>query len=54
MKKKLSKVCVLKQYIPCEQESSDSEKVVECMKCNELMKTMAFGIFVCSYSYRYI
>ena len=46
IKKKLSKVCMFKEYIPCEQESFDSEKVVECLKCKELMKTMTFGNFV--------
>ena len=34
------------QYIPSEKESFDSEKVVECVKCSELMKTMTFGNFV--------
>ena len=46
MKKKLSKVCMLKEYITYEQESFDSEKVVECVKCIELMKTMTFVNFV--------
>ena len=46
MKKKLSKVCMLKECIPCEQESFDSEKVFEYVKRNELMKTMTFGNFV--------
>ena len=52
MKKKLSKVCMSKEYIPW-QESFDSKKVVECGKCNELMKTMTFGLHVCSYLKRY-
>ena len=46
MKKKLSQVCMLKEGIACEQESFGSEKVVECVKCNELMKTRTFGNFV--------
>ena len=46
MKNKLTQVCMLKEYIPHEQEIFGSEKVVECVKCNELMKTMPFGNFV--------
>ena len=44
MKKKLSKVCMLKEY--CEQESFGSENVIECVTCIELMKTITFGNFV--------
>ena len=54
MKKKLSKVCMSKEYMSCEQECFDSEKVVVCVKCNDLMKTMTLVTLSCSYSYRYI
>ena len=37
---------MLKECIPSEQETFGSEKVVECVKCNELMKIMHFGNFV--------